>query len=91
MYLLIHIRLMRLLWVKKIIPIPEELFHYTTRVAALEYILPTQRIRLGLLGKTNDPREMKDWGFLVMSDGSGDLPWSAACPPRGRRRRGRPW
>lgn len=39
------------------------LYHYTTRQAALDAILPTGRIRLGLLRHTNDPREAKEWRF----------------------------
>lgn len=46
-------------------PIPNKLFHYTKRELALEYILPTLLIRLGLLGQTNDPREVKEWGAIV--------------------------
>lgn len=42
---------------------PSRIYHYTTRAAALEYILPTGTLRLGSLGLTNDPRETKHWGF----------------------------
>jgi hypothetical protein len=34
-----------------------KLFHYTSREAALEHILPTGRLRFGRLPRTNDPRE----------------------------------
>lgn len=34
-----------------------KLFHYTSRGAALEHILPTGRLRFGHLPRTNDPRE----------------------------------
>ena len=47
--------------------IPKQLFHYTTREAALEYILPTRRIRLGLVGTTNDPREVKEWSPVMLN------------------------
>lgn len=43
--------------------IPAHVYHYTTRSAALELILPSRSIRIGSLGETNDPRETKDWGF----------------------------
>ncbi len=46
--------------------IPERLYHYTKRETALEHILPTTTILLGSLGATNDPREAKEWGFIVM-------------------------
>ena len=39
--------------------------HYTTRETALEKILPTGKIMLNMLGKTNDPREYIDWGVTV--------------------------
>lgn len=34
-----------------------KLFHYTSREAALEQILPTGRLRFSRLPRTNDPRE----------------------------------
>lgn len=37
------------------------LFHYTTAAAAVESILPTGQLRLGLFEFTNDPRESKQW------------------------------
>jgi hypothetical protein len=40
------------------------LYHYTTREAALGSILPTGRLRLGLLRYMNDPREAKRWYML---------------------------
>jgi hypothetical protein len=36
---------------------PVKLFHYTSRDAALEHILPSGRLRFGRLPRTNDPRE----------------------------------
>lgn len=39
--------------------VPKELFHYTTKEAALEHILLTGKILLNPLRKTNDPRESK--------------------------------
>jgi hypothetical protein len=44
--------------------IPREralLYHYTTKEAALEHILPEGRLRASPLEKTNDPRESKHW------------------------------
>jgi hypothetical protein len=46
--------------------IPERLYHYTKRETALEHILPSTTIQLGSLGATNDPREAKEWGFIVL-------------------------
>jgi len=34
-------------------------YHYTTRDTALEFILPERRLKLGLFGKMNDPRDAK--------------------------------
>lgn len=45
--------------------IPERLYHFTKRETALEHILPSSTIQLGSLGATNDPREAKEWGFIV--------------------------
>jgi hypothetical protein len=42
-----------------------KLFHYTTRDAALEHILPTGRLRLGRLPRTNDPREFAPVWFGI--------------------------
>src|SRR4030067_3572463 len=41
--------------------IPTEVCHYTSKETALEHILESQKIRLGGLGLTNDPRESKRW------------------------------
>ena len=38
-------------------------YHYTKRDAALEKILPTGKIMLNVLEKTNDPREYLDWSI----------------------------
>ncbi len=46
--------------------IPELVYHYTKRETALELILPNRTIQFGSLGATNDPRETKEWGFVVM-------------------------
>lgn len=48
------------------ITIPSLVYHYTKRETALEHILPSAKIRFGSLGGTNDPRETKEWGFIVM-------------------------
>jgi hypothetical protein len=45
--------------------IPKWLFHYTKRETALEYILTTGRIKLSLFADTNDPVEVKTWGFPI--------------------------
>jgi hypothetical protein len=45
--------------------IPKELFHYTKREIAIEYILPTQLIRLSAFADTNDPVEVKEIGFPI--------------------------
>jgi hypothetical protein len=36
------------------------LCHYTSRVSALEYILPSRKIRFSPIRETNDPREYKE-------------------------------
>lgn len=42
-----------------------KLFHYTSREAALEHILPTGRLRFGRLPRTNDPREFAPIWFAI--------------------------
>jgi DUF2971 family protein len=37
------------------------LYHYTSAAAAVDGILPTGQLRLGLFEFTNDPRESKQW------------------------------
>ena len=37
------------------------LYHYTSAGAAVDGILPTGQLRLGLFEFTNDPRESKQW------------------------------
>jgi len=44
--------------------IPTELFHYTTTSTAIEKILSSQQIKIGLMKGLNDPRESKDWALL---------------------------
>lgn len=51
--------------------IPERLYHYTTREKALEHILPSKRIWLNSLGRTNDPRETEPWN-MSMGGAPGD-------------------
>jgi hypothetical protein len=46
--------------------IPYELVHYTNREIALERILCDKRIKFSLLGKTNDPREIKAWSHPLI-------------------------
>jgi hypothetical protein len=45
--------------------IPDEVVHYTSREIAIEHILFEKKIRFGLLGMTNDPRETKTWSFPI--------------------------
>lgn len=44
------------------------LYHYTTRDAALNFILPTGRIRFSLMRYMNDPREAKKWVIFPQHD-----------------------
>jgi hypothetical protein len=44
------------------------LYHYTTREAALNFILPTGRIRFNLMRDMNDPREAKRWIIFPRRD-----------------------
>lgn len=43
--------------------IPNKLFHYTSASTALEKILFTQKIKIGQIKFTNDPRETKNWAL----------------------------
>lgn len=53
-------------------------YHYTKREAALEKILPTGKIMLNVLGKTNDPREYLDWSITVTGGSEDSNPlWQA--------------
>ena len=47
-------------------------YHYTKRETALEKILPTGKIMLNVLEKTNDPREYLDWSITGIG-GSDDM------------------
>ena len=47
--------------------IPNELVHYTNKEIALEHILYEKKIKFGLLGMTNDPKETKEWGFPLLT------------------------
>jgi hypothetical protein len=40
-------------------------YHYTTARKAIDLILPRRRLLLGNYGKTNDPKETKDWTFVL--------------------------
>jgi hypothetical protein len=42
----------------------DSLYHYTTREKALGFILPTGKLRMGLMRYMNDPREAKKWIIL---------------------------
>ena len=48
----------------KLTMIPTELFHYTASHIAIEKILLSQQIKIGLIKHVNDPRESKDWALL---------------------------
>lgn len=50
----------------------ELLYHYTTREAALNFILPTRRIRFSLMRHMNDPREAKKW--IIFPDRDVEVP-----------------
>lgn len=45
-----------------------KLFHYTKHVAALDYILPTKRLKTNYLKNMNDPKESQLWAFSGMYD-----------------------
>ena len=49
----------------------EFVYHYTSRDVGLQHILGEQRLRLGLLKNTNDPRENRTWSFGISGT---DLP-----------------
>src|ERR1051325_6020504 len=54
----------------------DRLYHYTPREAGLGFVLPTGRIRLGLMRYLNDPREAKRW--IVTPDD--DVGGAEECP-----------
>jgi hypothetical protein len=55
-------------------PFLHNIYHYTRLETALEYILSKKTLRLGSLGKTNDPRESKPWNIPVPAvEGLGTL------------------
>ena len=49
-------------------------YHYTKRETALEKILPTGKIMLNVLKKTNDPREYLDWAITVTGGSEDNAP-----------------
>jgi hypothetical protein len=53
--------------------IPKEVCHYTKKDIALEKILFERKIKLGLLGLTNDPKESK-WNSVTIISTSSILP-----------------
>jgi hypothetical protein len=57
-----------------------KLFHYTSREAALEHILPTGRLRFGRLPRTNDPREFAPIWFSIAGHVGDDEPLTARRP-----------
>lgn len=57
-----------------------KLFHYTSRDAALEHILPTARLRFGRLPRTNDPREFGEIWFPIAGRVGDDEPLTARSP-----------
>src|SRR2546423_10786553 len=42
------------------------LYHYTRHDTALEYILPSLKLKLGIFANVNDPRESKAWFFTLI-------------------------
>ena len=55
-------------------------YHYTTRETALEKILPSGKIMLNVLEKTNDPREYIDRGVTVTGGSDDTKPfWKAVA------------
>ena len=50
----------------------EFVYHYTRAEAAINWILPSRRLKLGAYAKTNDPKEVKQWTF-----GLGNVPLQA--------------
>lgn len=48
--------------------IPEFLFHYTKREIALEKILFDKKIKIGQVGRTNDPKESEPWPLFIMDN-----------------------
>lgn len=44
-------------------------YHYTKKTIALEYIISTRKIRFSPLKYTNDPREYKEWTFVLSGTG----------------------
>jgi hypothetical protein len=57
-----------------------KLFHYTSRDAALEHILPTGRLRFGRLPRTNDPREFGPVMFSIVGRVGDDEPLTERNP-----------
>ena len=43
------------------------IYHYTKSTTALEYILPSRRLKLNSISLTNDPREKKEFSFDVFN------------------------
>ncbi|NOS90620.1 MAG: DUF2971 domain-containing protein [Cyclobacteriaceae bacterium] len=50
-----------------------KLYHYCKLSTAIEHILPTKRLLLNTLGRTNDPREKKSFVFAGSSMNASDL------------------
>jgi len=44
-------------------------YHYTRRAIALEHIISARKIRFSPLKHTNDPREYKEWSFVLTGTG----------------------
>lgn len=48
-------------------PLAECFFHYTTREAAFERIVPSRQLRMSPYDRVNDPREAQPWRFIGAS------------------------
>lgn len=58
---------------------PEKyLYHYTGLKTALEYILPSLKLKVGTPANVNDPRESKTWYFALICPT--DTPGNRALP-----------
>ncbi|MDO8777999.1 MAG: DUF2971 domain-containing protein [Burkholderiaceae bacterium] len=47
-------------------------YHYTSAEKAIELILPEKQLLLGSYGRTNDPKETKQWTFALSGLGQND-------------------
>ncbi|MDP8269317.1 MAG: DUF2971 domain-containing protein [Candidatus Tenebribacter davisii] len=47
----------------------DALFHYTKKSILFEYIIPSMKLRLSPINKTNDPKEYKEWYYNEVAIG----------------------